>query len=254
MVKIYSHSKLSTFEQCQLKYKYRYIDKIIPEVEKTIESLLGSIVHETLEWFYNQVKNKKVPTIDETLIYYSVKWEENYIPEIINVSKEKTTTDFFNKGVQFIVNYYMKHQPFNENILELEKEISVNLDKEGEYKIRGFIDKLNYNQETQEYEVHDYKTSNSLPSREKIENDRQLALYSIAIKNEFGTDKNVCLIWHYLAHNMKVCIRKTEEQLEQLKKEILDLIKEIENTKEFPGDKSPLCNWCEYKSTCEEWK
>ena len=28
MVKIYSHSKLSSFEQCRLKFKYRYIDRI----------------------------------------------------------------------------------------------------------------------------------------------------------------------------------------------------------------------------------
>ena len=35
MAEIYSHSKLSTFEQCKLKYKYRYIDKIKPDVEQT---------------------------------------------------------------------------------------------------------------------------------------------------------------------------------------------------------------------------
>ena len=251
MPKIYSHSKLSTFEQCQLKYKYRYIDKIIPEIEKTIESLLGSMVHETLEWLYTQVKNKTIPTIDETIIYYSVKWEENYIPEIVNIKKEQTARDFFNKGIKFLIDYYLKYQPFDENILELEKEISLNLDKEGEYKIRGFIDKLNYNLETGEYEIHDYKTSNSLPTQEKIDNDRQLALYSIAIKDEFGNDKNVCLIWHYLAHNIKICLRKTEEQLEKLRKEILELINKIELTKEFPGNKSILCNWCEYKNMCE---
>jgi len=52
----YSHSKLSTYEQCKLRYKLKYIDKIIPEVEKSIESHLGSVVHETLEWLYNSVK------------------------------------------------------------------------------------------------------------------------------------------------------------------------------------------------------
>ena len=49
---IYSHSRLSTFEQCPFKFKLRYIDKIIPEIENTIESFLGGIVHETLEWIY----------------------------------------------------------------------------------------------------------------------------------------------------------------------------------------------------------
>jgi len=53
---IYSHSKLSTFEKCPLKFKFRYIDKIIPEIQKSIESHLGSSVHDALEWLYIQVK------------------------------------------------------------------------------------------------------------------------------------------------------------------------------------------------------
>ena len=62
---VYSHSKLSTFEQCPLKYKLRYIDKIKPEIEKTIEAHLGSSVHDTLEWIYNSVKenSEKSPTL-----------------------------------------------------------------------------------------------------------------------------------------------------------------------------------------------
>jgi len=93
-----------------------------------------------------------------------------------------------------------------------------------------------------------------MPSREKIDNDRQLALYAIAIKKEFGEDKKVCLVWHFLAHNLKICLRKTEEELENLKKQILCKIDEIESTEKFPGDKSVLCNWCEYKTMCDEWK
>ena len=53
---VYSYSKLNTFKQCPLKFKFRYIDKIIPKIERTIEAHLGSVVHETLEWIYKQVK------------------------------------------------------------------------------------------------------------------------------------------------------------------------------------------------------
>ena len=37
------------------------------------------------------------------------------------------------------------------------------------------------------------------------------------------------------------------------KEEILELIKKVESTKEFPTNKSVLCNWCEYKSKCPEF-
>lgn len=249
---LYSHSKLSTFEQCRLKFKYRYIDKIIT-IEKSIETFLGKIVHNTLEWLYNQVKEKKIPTIDEVITYYLNNWEENYKPTIKIVKQELTTMDYFNKGVQFLINYYIKHKPFNDNTLEIEKRIFIKLDEEGKYKLQGFIDRLVHNLEKDELEIHDYKTGNTLPTQEKIENDRQLALYSIAVKELFGKEKDVLLIWHYLAHNQKIVSRRTNEQLQKLKEEIIELIKEIESTTEFPPKKSILCGWCEYKSMCSEF-
>jgi len=249
----YSHSRLSTFEQCRLKYKYRYIDKIKPEIEKTIESLLGSIVHEVLEYLYEEIKKEKIPSMDDILIIYINKWKEGYNEKIVIVKNNLSEKDYFNKGINFLVTYYTRHRPFDDNTLETEKRIDVNLDEEKNYKIIGYVDRISYNIKNKEYEIHDYKTANSLPSKEKIENDRQLALYSIAIKEIFGKEKNVCLVWHYLAHDKKICSRRTNEQLEQLKKEIISLINKIESTKEFPSNKSILCNWCEYKSTCPEW-
>lgn len=253
--KIYSHSRLSSFEQCPLKFKFRYIDKIIPEITATIESHLGKTVHKTLEWLYTQVQKNKVPSIEEIITYYSNKWEENYNKEIPIVKKEFTVKDYFNKGVQFIVDYYTKHYPFDDNTLEIEKRIMIDLDEEGEYKIQGFIDRLSHNSKKEEYEIHDYKTANNLPMQKQVDNDRQLALYSIAIKELFGKDKNVCLIWHYLAHNKKICSNRTNEQLQKLKGETLELIKKIESTTIFPQNKSILCNWCEYKKEiCPDWE
>ena len=147
----------------------------------------------------------------------------------------------------------MRHKPFDDNTLEVEKRIMINLDEKGEYKLQGFIDRLVHNLEKDEFEIHDYKTGNSLPAKEKIESDRQLALYSIAIKELFGKDKEVLLIWHYLAHNQKIVSKRTNEQLQQLKKEIIELITKIEATIEFPAKKTILCDWCEYKKICSKF-
>jgi putative RecB family exonuclease len=250
---VYSHSRLSSFEQCKLKYKFRYIDKIIPDIEKTIESHLGSMVHDTLEWLYTEVKKGKIPSVDEVIVHYSENWQENYEDEIPIMRKNLTSGDYFNKGVEYLMNYYNSHKPFVENTIAVEKHIIFDLDENGDYKIRGFIDRLVYNLETGEYEVHDYKTSKNLPSQEILDKDRQLALYSIAIKETYGVEKRVILVWHYLAHNKRVHSKRTDEQLKQLKEDTLNLIKEIQTTIDFPPTKSALCNWCEYKSICPAW-
>ncbi|MBU2562440.1 MAG: PD-(D/E)XK nuclease family protein [Nanoarchaeota archaeon] len=247
---IYSHSRLSTFEQCPLKFKYRYIDKIIPETGISIESHLGKIVHEVLEWLHRQVKEKNIPQIDEIISNYSKKWEEKYSDDIVYVKQELSQKEYFNKGIQFLVDYYNSYHPFKENTLDVEKKIILSL---GEHNLIGFIDRLVYDSKKDRYEVHDYKTANNLPTQEKIDTDRQLALYSLAIKELFGKEKDVLLVWHYLAHNKKICSKRTNQQLKELKKEIIALIEKIESTTEFPSNKSVLCNWCEYKSLCQEF-
>lgn len=252
MEKVYSHSRLSCFEQCPYKFKLKYIDKIIPEIEQSIEALLGKCVHDSLEWLYNQIKEKgKHPSVEDLIKKYIDLWEKSYSPEIKIVRNGQTPKDYFNKGIQFLLDYFTKHQPFSDGTIECEKEITINLD--GEYKIKGFIDRLVHNIEEGYFEIHDYKTANSLPTREKIESDRQLALYSIAIKEIYGKDKEVKLIWHYLAHNTKIISTRTDEQLKKLKEEITNLIQEIEASQEFPTKKSILCDWCEYKSLCYEF-
>jgi putative RecB family exonuclease len=248
---IYSYSRLETFEKCKLKFKYRYIDNIIPQIPKSIEAHLGSIVHETLEWLYTQTMLNIIPSMDEVILFYSEKWAEQYTPEILIVNKFMKEKDYFNKGMGFLIDYYYKHKPFKENTIATEKKVEINLDEKGEKKMIGFIDRLVHNLDTNELEIHDYKTANTLPTKEELEKNRQLALYSIAIKEEFGKDKNVRLIWHYLAHNQNVYIRKTNQELENLKTEVINLINEIEQTKHFPPTPSRLCDWCEYKGICE---
>jgi putative RecB family exonuclease len=253
MPKKYSHSKLSSYEQCPTKYKFRYIDRIIV-IEKTIEAFLGKSVHETLEFLHQTKMDKQtIPTINAVIEHFSNNWEEKYTPDIKLTRQDFALGDYFNKGIQFLLDYYKSNYPFKDNTIAIEKKITINLDENNEnggIQIDGFIDRLVYNLETGEYEIHDYKTANSLPPKEKIDTDRQLALYSIAIKQEYGEEKEVNLIWHFLAFNKKIESKRTKEQLEGLKQDILKTVKEIESATKFPPQKSKLCDWCEYKSIC----
>jgi putative RecB family exonuclease len=246
--KYYSHSKIGTYEKCPLKFRFKYIDKI-PEDLKTIEAHLGTVVHATLEWLYSlKIERKKIPKINEVIDYYTEKWQDEYSNEVKIIKEEMTLKDYFGKGVEFLIDYYNKNYPFEENTLEVEKRILIDLNEE--YIIQGYIDRLSFDEENKEYIVHDYKTSNSFPSKEDVENDRQLALYSIAVKEIFGEEKKVCLTWHYLAFNKKICSKRTNEELKKLKEKTLKQIKEIESAEKFPTYVSRLCDWCGYKSIC----
>lgn len=46
---------------------------------------------------------------------------------------------------------------------------------------------------------------------------------------------------------------KTEEQLEELRQEVLAKIKAIEAAEDFPPTVSKLCDWCLYIGMCPMW-
>jgi len=47
---------------------------------------------------------------------------------------------------------------------------------------------------------------------------------------------------------------KTEEELEELKKNIIAVIRKIESTNDFNPKMSPLCGWCPFKQLCPGFK
>jgi putative RecB family exonuclease len=250
---VYSHSRISTFEQCQLKFKFEYIDEAETEVEASVEAFLGTRVHETLEKLYQDLKFQKLNTLQELLHFYNDEWDKNWNERIRIVRDNYKPENFRKMGEQFITDYYNKYQPFNQaKTIGLEMQIILKLDDKGEYVLQGYIDRLASPSEGV-YEIHDYKTSNSLPTQDHVDTDRQLALYSIAVKEMFKDCKKVILTWHYLAFNKEIRSERSEEQLEELKKEVIEAIKQIESTTEFKPQESSLCEWCDYKELCPKF-
>jgi len=103
------------------------------------------------------------------------------------------------------------------------------------------------------YEVHDYKTGSSLPKQDELDQDRQLAMYSFWVRNNFKDFKKVRLVWHFLAFDKEMDSYRTKEQLDELKKEVLAQIRKIEAAEEFPANVSWLCDWCLYRPICPMW-
>jgi CRISPR/Cas system-associated exonuclease Cas4 (RecB family) len=144
--------------------------------------------------------------------------------------------------------------PFNQHqLIACEQKINLSFDDNGRYNLIGYIDRLSCTPDGTYY-VQDYKTGNSLPHQEYLDKDRQLALYSIFVKEKYKDCKRVKLVWHYLAFNKDLVSERTDEQLEDLKKDIIRLIDEMQRCKEFEPKMSSLCPWCEFRYMCPHFK
>ena len=250
----FSHSKIGAYETCKLKYKFAYIDKVKVEAEDTIEIFLGNRVHEALEKLYRDKRFEKLMTLEELLAYYNKHWTEKWKDSVIIVKKEYTKENYRKIGERQLTDYYNRHKPFDQGkVIGLETKDYLPMDEDGKYTFHIRIDRL-VDLGHGVYEVHDYKTGSTLQKQEELDQDRQLAMYSLWVKQHFKDFNKVRLVWHFLDFDKEMNSFRTEEQLDNLRKEILAEIKEIETAKEFPANVSWLCDWCLYKSICPMWR
>lgn len=247
----YSHSRLNKFENCPKSYYYSYVDKPSVEYVQGIEGFLGNMVHNTLEKLYKELMLTKLNSLNSILQYYEKQWKENFTEDIVIVKKGLKAEHYHDLGRKCIEDYYARHQMFDDDkTIACEKRVSIKLDSG--HRLCGYIDRLS-EQEEGHYVIHDYKTSGTLPIQEQADQDRQLALYQIGVMQEFKDALDVDLCWHYLAFDKDIWSKRSEEDLDELKKNIISLIGDVENAEsrgEFPCRESNLCAWCAFSHIC----
>ena len=118
-------------------------------------------------------------------------WSRNWNNSIVIVKKQYEQDDYLKIAERCITDYYNRCKPFDRGrTIALDERVLINLNG---YKLLGYIDRL-VEAEDGCYEIHDYKTCSRLPSLKYIQNDRQLALYSIGVKERYPDVKDVRLI------------------------------------------------------------
>ncbi|HEX9750905.1 MAG TPA: PD-(D/E)XK nuclease family protein [candidate division Zixibacteria bacterium] len=250
---LYSHSRLSSYEQCPRKYAFRYIEK--PDIERrtSIEAFMGKAVHDALESLYQSVLMERTPKWEEVRDFYERYWDKNLGDDVFIVRPEFTAQDYRNVGRRCLQDYFVRNYPFSDGrVLALEDRVLIDLDGSGAYRLQGFIDRL-AEAEDGTIEIHDYKTSRSLPTQDDVDRERQLALYQIGIQQRWREERPVRLIWHYLRANRTLTSTRTREALEALKddtRRLIDTAVAAADRNDFPPQESTLCSWCEFQSIC----
>lgn len=215
---------------------------------------MGSRIHEVLEKHYIDLKHQKLNTVEDLLADFESRWRTEWHGDVVIRKADYTADNYFEMGRKCIRDYYERYYPFDQAVtLGLEKKVEFSLDPEGCYRMVGYIDRLDQRADGT-YEIHDYKSSGSCPDQRYFDSDQQLALYQVALGQIFSDVRDVELVWHYLLFNKEFRSTRTPEALEQLKVDMINLIKTIETTEEFRPVESALCDWCDYPDLCPRKK
>ncbi len=249
----FSHSRLSSFENCPKKFEYRYVQRI-PAESESIEGFVGKRVHEVLERLYKVAQRGQVPSLARVVHRYHALWDEQFDPARVRIVRAGTDTDFYRQyGERCLSNYYRSHYPFEgDETLGLEQKVVFSLNDSDDYRIQGIVDRI-VRARDGALEVHDFKTARRVPSQNQLDRDRQLALYQIGVSERYGRGEPIRLVWHFLSQNQTRTSTRSDAQLDALRRKTIDLIDRIRDETRFKAKPGPLCDWCEYRDRCPAW-
>jgi RecB family exonuclease len=283
----YSHSRLSSFVQCPLKFAWRYVWNAQSGAEG-IEAFVGKRVHESLEWLYRRAAHPgDPPSVEELQQDYATRWDLSY-SDRVRIVADRGVAEYRAVGADCLSGYHARHHPFDAgSTVGIERGFDFALDEGGALRIRGVIDRVDIAQDGA-VEIHDYKTSSRTPSQAALTQDAQVGIYELAAREIFPGHRQVRMIWHYLRSGVERQLPpRGPAALAQFRQELGRQIRAVESriegyrgglsedesaalagataeplshvpeearrsSREFPPRPSPLCRWCDYLDWCRE--
>ncbi len=253
-----SFSQLSTFRQCPLKYRFRYLDRLEPEFVSS-SLLVGSSIHRAIEHHHRrQLESGKPATLDEMLEAFWDEWrcrvEES--PEIrFGKNEDIGSIDDLAKRMltSFIDSDLSKAPGVVIGIEESLRETVI----EGRPEFLGIVDLVFESGDT--LIIRDYKTSRSKWNQGTAESSAgQLLLYAELAK-ELLPGRHVEVEFAVLTKTKSPTLELFKidadpQRLERTKRVAGRTLDAISTGVFYPNQSAMNCGGCPFRSACAAWK
>jgi len=258
-----SHSQIFTYLNCSLKYYFSYVEGRMPE-HRPAAMLFGSAIHAAIARYYKGVQKKGKPeplSLLQDLFhdYWNWQTEDTGIPVAYKDGSDRDS--MLAEGQGLVLTFYKNAEPME--IIGVEEPYSsVLYDEEGnstDFKLIGIVDCLQRDKDGNLI-IIDNKTANRAYSRDKIEQDLQMTVYSyLAASSGLVPAKSKTL------HRFDVLVKlKKEPRLDiyhtkrtaadrrRLAKTISRVLRGIEAGVFFPNP-GWMCGDCQHARACVNW-
>jgi putative RecB family exonuclease len=242
-----SPSKVSSFKECALAFRFAAIDKL-PEPPSPW-TVKGTLVHRALELlFWEEPAGRRTPAAAMARLERA--WAELQAdPEFAQLELSDTEQAEFKAGaVGLVDNYFVLEDPNAVHVIGTELYLEVQL---GSLRLRGIIDRLDLGPDG-ELIVTDYKSGKAPPVA--YENGRLggVQFYAFLCEQVFGRRPARIQLLH-LAEPVAIISTPTEQSTRGLEKRALAVWTAIERAcerEDFRPKPSRLCDFCAYKAYC----
>ncbi len=248
----FSYSKMSLYEECPLKYKFKYIDKI--KEEPKFYFAFGNSIHTALEFLYS-VKAPPFPSLEETLDAFRRDWGAKSYLEKGYRTRQRADQDY-EKGAAMLKAYYEHNQarfkpPFLvEYATDVEvdgllvRTISDRIEHLGAGEIAIIDYKTGKDVKRQPLQLYMYQKINEMDPRlkEKLAETYGLRVSAVKVRQ--------LLYYHVPTLKEYPFPRADDKEIGAFWERVLGVADGIKGLKFDPTPADQACSWCDFKSLC----
>jgi putative RecB family exonuclease len=243
---IYSFSRVKCFQQCPLRYRFRYIQGL-KEAFRSIESHLGNAVHGVLEWLYRQRDVGAVTDESTMLERFADWWSSNRDGTVAIIRVDDQDEDYLRLGREMLSKFFRDtFAKDRSETVTLEQRLSLRLSDS--IVFTGFADRIGRTEQGRLF-VIDYKTSKNEGDGSEFSEGLQAPLYAACALREHG-EHEALAGYHYLRHGSTRWQQVDGDRATNLMSRFLDLATEADAAGEFPARPGILCAWCGFNAQC----
>jgi putative RecB family exonuclease len=242
----FSFSRVKSYHQCPLRYRYRYL-KGFKEVFRSIESYLGSVVHDVLEWMYTEREQRESPSLEAALQLLADRWADGFNDEITVIRSGDCADSYLVTGREMLERFYRStfHRDRSQTVA-LEQRLNHTLSDD--IVFTGFADRIGRT-ETGRLFVVDYKTSKKEGDPSEFSEGLQAPLYAACAMRRNG-EAEALAGYHYLRHESTRWQSVDAARAGELLDRFHQLARDVNSATEFEPRPGILCAWCGFNAIC----
>lgn len=246
----YSFSRVTTFEQCPRRYRYRYLDGV-QEGFDSVESFMGRQVHAAIEWLYGEREKGRKPRADETVAWYCASWDAGIAagPRLVRVVKDGAPLEGYRRSGAEMLSRFHQTRFVSDRLETLGNEHHFRVTIAERFEFQGYIDRL-ARDEAGTRHIIDYKTGRKNGRGFSGREAEQLEAYALALFSSESVDE-IELVLEYLRLGERVRKRVRREDAAALESSLVARIERLESSTVFPANPGILCRWCGYNDICD---
>ena len=250
-----SWSAVSTFRQCPLKYRFKYLENL-PEESVSSALVFGTGIHSAVEQHFQAIlSGEEQPDVERLMFAYRSAWLP-HDPNAIQFGSSDTRASLDSLAGKMITAFLNSPAASVQGrVLGVEEEIRGML-VENVPDLYGRVDLLT--EDSNSLVITDIKTSRGKWSQEQVEDSgEQLLLYS-HLASEIAPGKKIATRFLVLTKTKEPVIEEHVREVEPaaVKRTLAGVERvwrAIESGVFYPAPSTMSCSSCGYRAACRVW-